>query len=89
MITAHYSRGIRYTAVELAHQDSLPRQEFRSSKLRVCRFIKRKEFAFRQRTSVCQKLPDSYEDKLISFQRYDTHLREERKLPLGQKPNAG
>jgi len=39
------------------------------------RFMARRSLSLRRRTSVCQKLPSHFEEKLIEFQRYVNDLR--------------
>lgn len=76
-------QAIHYKAVELAHRDSLPRQEFKSSKIVGPTLYEAKGICSSLAViHLPQKQPDSYEDKLISFQRYDTRLREERMFPI-------
>lgn len=76
-------QAIQYKAVELAHHDSLPQLEFKSSKTVGPLFYEAKGICSSSAViHLPQKQPDSYEDKLISFQRYDTRLREERMFPI-------
>lgn len=79
---------IRSKAVELAREAGLSREQFKGSVYWVRRFMRRKGFALRRRTSICQKLPEAYEDKLIDFQRYVIRLRQQHGYMLGQIGNA-
>ncbi|KAL1465896.1 hypothetical protein MTO96_043068 [Rhipicephalus appendiculatus] len=79
---------IRTKAVELACEADLSREEFKGSIYWVRRFMRRKGFALRRRTSICQKLPEGYEDKLIEFQLYVNSLRQQHGYMLGQIGNA-
>lgn len=79
---------IRTKAVELAREAGLSREDFKGSIYWVRRFMRRKGFALRRRTSICQKLPEEYEDKLIEFQLYVNSLRRQHGYMLGQIGNA-
>lgn len=79
---------IRTKAVELAREAGLSREEFKGSIYWVRRFMRRKGFALRRRTSICQKLPEEYEDKLIEFQLYVNSLRRQHGYVFGQIGNA-
>ncbi|KAM7294007.1 pogo transposable element with KRAB domain [Ixodes scapularis] len=50
--------------------------------------MKRNSFFLRRRTTICQKLPVDFEDKLVNFQRYVMQLRRESRYGLGQIGNA-
>uniref|UniRef100_A0A6G5A925 Putative pogo transposable element n=1 Tax=Rhipicephalus microplus TaxID=6941 RepID=A0A6G5A925_RHIMP len=79
---------IRSKAVELAREAGLSKKDFKGSIYWVRRFMRRKGFALRRRTSICQKLPEMYEDKLIEFQLYVNNLRRQHGYMLGQIGNA-
>lgn len=53
----------------------------------VRRFMRRKGLSLHRRTFICQKLPEEFEDKPVSFQRYAIRLRQEN-YTLGQMGNA-
>ncbi|KAL1445508.1 hypothetical protein MTO96_044982 [Rhipicephalus appendiculatus] len=82
------SELIRIKAIELARESGLTREQFKGSIYWVRRFMRRKGFALRRRTSICQKLPEAYEDKLVEFQRYVIRLRQQHGYMLGQIGNA-
>lgn len=84
-VTAH---TIRCKAVELAREAGLSSEEFRAPASWVRRFMRRKGFSLRRRTSICQKLPVEFEDKMVSFQRFVIRLREENNYMMGQIGNA-
>ncbi|KAH7958751.1 hypothetical protein HPB49_004450 [Dermacentor silvarum] len=50
--------------------------------------MKRAGFSLRRRTSVCQKLPATYEEKVLTFHRHFLRLRDSRRYLLGQIGNA-
>ena len=41
------------------------------------RFMKRNGLSMRTRTSLCQKMPEEYEDKVLEFHRYVIRARKE------------
>jgi hypothetical protein len=51
-------------------------------------FMKQYGFSLRRRTSICQKLPPFYEEKLISFQRYVINLRKQHEYLFNRIGNA-
>lgn len=79
---------IQAKARELAKARGVPRTEFKASRGWLQRFMKRFGFSLRRRTSVCQKLPSDFEEKLIEFQRYVIAKRKEKGYLLGQIGNA-
>jgi hypothetical protein len=44
--------------------------------------------ALRGRTTICQKLPKDFEQKLLNYQRYITNLRKKGNFMMGQIANA-
>lgn len=79
---------LKVKAFELARNRGLSRSEFKASRNWITRFMKRKGFSLRRRTGVCQKLPEAFEEKLISFQRYVLSLRHKNDYELGHIGNA-
>ncbi|KAM7298529.1 pogo transposable element with KRAB domain [Ixodes scapularis] len=79
---------IQAKARELAKARGVPRTEFKASRGWLQRFMKRFGFSLRRQTSVCQKLPSDFEQKLIEFQRYVIAKRKEKGYLLGQIGNA-
>lgn len=51
-------------------------------------FHEAKGFALRRRTSICQKLPEEFDHKLVEFQRFVIDLRQERGYMMGEMGNA-
>lgn len=79
---------VKAKALQLARQYNIPRDRFKASRSWIQKFFKRKGFSLRRRTSICQKLPESYEEKLIAFQRFVINLRLSHDYLLGQMGNA-
>lgn len=83
-VTVH---SIHLKAVELVRKPGLPREECSAANLWVRRFMQCKGFSLHRRTSICQKLAEEFEVKLVSFQRYAIRLRQEKNYMLGQIGN--
>ncbi|KAG0443141.1 hypothetical protein HPB47_015252, partial [Ixodes persulcatus] len=62
-------------ALRLAREDDIPRNQFRASRWWFYRFMKHQGFFIRRRTTLCQRLPDAYEEELVNFQRYVIELQ--------------
>lgn len=79
---------LQIKAHELAREKGVPRTSFKASRGWITRFMRRKNFSLRRRTTIAQKLPADYEEKLIRFQRHVIKLRQEKNYFLGQIGNA-
>lgn len=79
---------LQQKARELARGKGILPTDFKASKHWVSRFMTRAGFSLRRRTSISQKLPERYEELLISFQRHILSLRKATKFQLGQIGNA-
>lgn len=79
-------RSIVKKASEVAAVQGI--QNFKASNSWCTRFMIRQGFSLRRRTSVCQKLPPQFEEKLVSFQRYVMKLRTEVEYDFCQMGNA-
>ncbi|KAM7297194.1 Pogo transposable element with KRAB domain [Ixodes scapularis] len=66
----------------------IDRNEFKISKKWVANFMKRNGLSLRGRTTVCQRLPDAYEEKRLEFHRYVAELQTKNGFMLGQIGNA-
>ncbi|KAL1419890.1 hypothetical protein MTO96_004643 [Rhipicephalus appendiculatus] len=75
-------------AREIARDKGIEQAVFKASKHWVSRFMRRAGFSLRRRTSISQKLPESYEELLVSFQRHVISLRKAVSFQLGQIGNA-
>jgi transposase-like protein len=62
-------------SLEIATSLKIPRQDFKASNGWAVRFMRRKGLALRQRTTLVQKLPTDYIEKLIAYQRHIINLR--------------
>ncbi|KAH7958507.1 hypothetical protein HPB49_002099 [Dermacentor silvarum] len=74
-------------ALKLAQEINISR-EFRVSRGWVQRFMARHGFSMRRRTTMCQRLPEAYAEKLLNFQRYVIGLRKQHNYLLSQIGNA-
>ena len=63
-------------------------EKFRATKSWCYRFMERQGFSVRCRTTVAQKLPKDYEDKLVNFQRFIITKRKQHNFELSQIGNA-
>ncbi|KAL1472669.1 hypothetical protein MTO96_022891 [Rhipicephalus appendiculatus] len=61
---------------------------FCASRRWLHRFMKRQGLSIRRRTTICQRLPASYEEKLLKYQRYVTGLRKQHDYIFSQIGNA-
>lgn len=75
-------------ALRLAKVHGIPSGQFRASRRWFHRFMKRQGFSIRTRTTLCQRLPDAYEEKLLSFQRYVINLRKQQNYLYSQIGNV-
>jgi hypothetical protein len=73
-------------AIDIAKE--LNTEEFKASRGWVQRFYNRHGFSIRRKTSICQRLPDAYADKVAQFQRHIIRLREKNSYSLSQIGNA-
>ncbi|KAH8038625.1 hypothetical protein HPB51_002749 [Rhipicephalus microplus] len=58
---------MRVKALALAHAKDIPAGTFKASAGWVPRFMKRKNLSFLRRTTLCQRVPEDYTDKVLSF----------------------
>lgn len=79
---------IQRKANEVARSQNLTRLDFRASRGWVDKFMKRQGFSLRRRTTICQKLPGDFEEKLVNYQKFVISLRKEFNFLLGQIGNA-
>lgn len=79
---------LQVKARELARDKGVPRGSFKASRGWIERFMRRKNFSLRRRTTISQKLPADYEHKLVEFQRHVIKLRKQKEYPFGQIGNA-
>jgi hypothetical protein len=79
---------IRMKALEIATHLKIPRQDFKASNGWAVRFMRRKGLALRRRTTLVQKLPTDYVEKLIAYQRHIINLRRKHDYLLRQIGNT-
>ncbi|KAM7289069.1 uncharacterized protein ISCGN_029206 [Ixodes scapularis] len=75
-------------AREIAGDKGIQRADFKASKHWVSRFMRRAGFSLRRHTSISQKLPESYEELLVAFQKHTISLRKAVPSQLGQIGNG-
>jgi hypothetical protein len=78
----------RTKALEIATSLKIPRQDFKASNDWAVRFMRRKGLALRWRTTLAQKLPTDYVEKLIAYQCHIINLHQKHDYLLGQMGNA-
>lgn len=79
---------VQTKAREIARAHGIDHSKFKASRGWIQKYMKRAGFSLRRRTSVMQKLPADYEEKLISFQRYVISVRKLYEFLPGQIGNA-
>lgn len=79
---------IQLKAMEIAKELNMPRREFRGSIGWCRRFMRRSGLALRRRTTLAQRLPADFEEKLVNFQRYVIQMRQRHLYPFHQIGNA-
>jgi hypothetical protein len=72
-------------AKEIARNSNI---QFKASRGWCDKFIRREGLSLRRRTTICQKLPKDYEEKLVQYQRHVINLRHQRQYCLSQMGNA-
>lgn len=73
-------------ALEIAKE--LSTEGFKASRGWIRNFYKRNGLSIRRRTSISQRLPSAYDEKLLSFQRHIIRLRKDNAYLLSQIGNA-
>lgn len=79
---------IKMKALEVATTLKIVRADFRASRGWCVRMMRRSGLSLRRRTSLAQKLPSDFAEKLTEFQRYVINLRKKHSHLLGQIGNA-
>jgi hypothetical protein len=70
-------------AIKKARSLNIPRSRFKASKGWAIRFMHRMGLALRRMMTICQKLPNDFEQKLLNYQRYITNLRKTGNFLMG------
>ena len=75
---------VRLKALELAKNEKygIPEGHFKAGNHWCQRFMKRNGLSLRQKTTLAQRLPDDYEEKIVRFHRYIIDRRKEHNFPL-------
>jgi hypothetical protein len=77
-----YARGLRNIGVSVLHKmlhlqareiairQGISPSQFKVSRGWMCRFMKRKQLSLRRRTSLSQRMPKDFDDKIIAFHKF-------------------
>ena len=65
-----------------------PNTQFKASAYWCYRFMKRNKLSIRRRTTMAQRMPHDYDDKLLEYQRYIIRLHERHGYSLNSTANA-
>ncbi|KAJ8403318.1 hypothetical protein AAFF_G00355350 [Aldrovandia affinis] len=79
---------IQLKALEISKELNIPPTEFKASFGWCRRMMRRNGLSLRRRTSLAQRLPSDFREKLLSYQRYVIQVKEEALIPLDQMGNA-
>ncbi|KAJ8412737.1 hypothetical protein AAFF_G00116880 [Aldrovandia affinis] len=79
---------IQLKALEIAKDLNIPPTEFKASFGWCRRMMRRNGLSLRSRTSLAQRLPSDFREKLLPYQRYVIKLRKKHSYPLDQMGNA-
>lgn len=66
---------LQFEARKIAHEKGIPAAAFKASRGWVTRFMRRHQLSLRRRTTLCQRLPQDYEEKIVLFHRFVIGLR--------------
>lgn len=75
-------------ALEVATELNIARAEFKASMGWCRRMMRRNGLSLRRRTSLAQRLPADFREKLVNYQRFVIKLRKKHEYPLDQMGNA-
>ena len=75
---------VRLKALQMAKQDKyrIPAGQFKAGNHWCQCFMKRHGLSLRQKTTLAQRLPDDYEEKIVRFHRFIIDRRKEHNYPL-------
>jgi len=79
---------LREEAIKKATSLNIPQSRFKASKGWAIWFTHQMGLALQCRTTICQKLPKDFEQKLLNYQWYITNLRKTGNFLMGQIANA-
>lgn len=79
---------LRNQARLIARKEGIPAKDFQASNGWATRFMRRNGLSLRRRTTLCQRLPEAYEDKIVDFHRFVIRMRHQNNFLLSQIGNA-
>lgn len=79
---------IQTYARQTARDSGIAASSFKASNGWTVRFMRRHGLSLRRRTTLCQRLPEDLEEKVMDFQRFVIRLRKEKGFILSQIGNA-
>ena len=74
--------------IKKARSLNIPRCRYRASEGWAIRCVHWMGLALQRRTTICQKLPKDFQQKLLNYQRYITNLRKAGNFLMGQMASA-
>lgn len=75
-------------ALSIARDKGIPATAFKASNGWIQHFMKRNNLSLRHRTMMCQRLPEEYDEKLLSLQKFVIEKHREHEYLLPQIGNA-
>lgn len=75
-------------ARRIARAQGIEAKDFKASSGWTTRFMRRHGLTLRRRTTLCQRLPSAYEDKVVDFHSFIIRLRRQKNFILSQIGNA-
>jgi hypothetical protein len=79
---------LHFKASETATRQRISPSQFKVSRRWMCRFMKRKGLSLRRRTSLSQRMPKDFDDKIIVFHKFVIGLRKNNIYLLSQIGNG-
>lgn len=79
---------LQFEARRIAVAKSISAAEFKASRGWITRFMRRNSLSIRRRTTLCQRLPSDFEDKVLLFHRHVIEKRKCNGYLLSQIGNA-
>jgi hypothetical protein len=79
---------LQFEARQLSDSMGIPQSEFKASYGWARRFMARNDLVIRRRTTMAQRLPDTYQEKLFAFQRHVLKLQKTHNYSMGAIGNA-
>lgn len=79
---------LQFEARRIATANGVSIASFKASRGWISRFMRRNDLSIRRRTTLCQRLPTDYEEKVVSFHRHVIEKRKAMAYLLSQIGNA-